>query len=331
MFANLEPLARRALQCLPAETAHDAAIWALGKGLVPRVAVPEKPVSLWGYRFRHPVGLAAGFDKNGAALPGLVKCGFSFIEVGTVTPRPQPGNPKPRLFRIPEHQAIINRLGFNNQGHAALQQRLDALSPALRASVILGVNIGKNKDSADAAADYVAGVKAFGGRADYITVNISSPNTPGLRDLQNLAALEPLLDAVMNTMQQQQTPKPLCLKIAPDLAADDIAAIAQLAEKTGFSGLIVSNTTIQRPADLPDWAKAEAGGLSGQPLKPFAEAALAAAREAAPQLPLIAVGGIGTAADVAARLHAGATLVQVYSAFVYQGATLVPALNSAAL
>lgn len=327
MFAALEPPLRWLLQQLPPEAAHALAIKALARGLVPSVAVPPQPVSLWGYTFAHPIGLAAGFDKNAAAIPGLAKLGFSFIEVGTTTPRPQPGNPKPRLFRLPQQQALINRLGFNNEGHAAMQRHLDALPLALRQALIIGVNIGKNKDSHDAAADYVAGINAFASRADYITVNISSPNTPGLRDLQHLEALKPLLDKVVTAMQQQPAAKPLCLKIAPDMAAEDAAALAVLAQQGGVDGLIISNTTTVRPDSLPDWAQQQAGGLSGAPLKQLALRALQAAHAAAPTLPMIAVGGISSAADVTERLQAGASLVQVYTAFVYNGAATVPRLR----
>ncbi|MFN9322854.1 MAG: quinone-dependent dihydroorotate dehydrogenase [Holosporales bacterium] len=315
-----EIIGRNFLHLLPPELAHNLALIALKNGLVPRISVPERTINLWGKTLRHPLGLAAGFDKDGIALPGLIKMGFSAIEVGTTTPLPQLGNPKPRLFRIPGQRALINRLGFNNAGHDTLRQRLECLNPMLRARILLGVNIGKNKESPSAIADYTAGVRAFADLADYIVVNISSPNTPGLRALQDKAALEPLLETVSDTMARQPSPKPVCLKIAPDLSSEAIAKIAELAVTYRLGGLVISNTTITRPESLPRWAQQQIGGLSGVPLKPLALTALSAARAAAPTLPLIGVGGISSRKDLEERLAAGASFVQVYSAFVYQGA-----------
>lgn len=320
MLHLAEKLGRRFLHLLPPELAHHLALTALKNNLVPRISVPERKITLWGHTLRHPLGLAAGFDKDGIALPGLINLGFSAIEVGTTTPLPQPGNAKPRLFRIPKQHSLINRLGFNNDGHDALRQRLERLSPILRTRILLGVNIGKNKDSPSAIADYTAGVRAFADLADYLVVNISSPNTPGLRALQDRVSLEPLLEAVADAMSRQPSPKPLCLKIAPDLDSEAIAEIATLAIAYRLGGLVISNTTITRPESLPHWARQQTGGLSGVPLKPLALAALRAAKEAAPTLPLIGVGGINSKEDMEERLAAGASFVQVYSAFVYQGA-----------
>lgn len=315
------------LHKLSPETAHNLAITALRHGLVLdyRKRLADNPVTLWGVTFPNRVGLAAGFDKNADALPGLARLGFGFLEVGTVTPRPQPGNPKPRLFRLHEDQAIINRLGFNNLGHAHMRARLEALSASVRQRCRIGVNLGKNKDSVDAAADYAAGVTAFADLADYLVMNISSPNTPGLRDLQGREALERLLEAVMNARAKASRQPPLLVKVAPDLTDADCEDITAVALAAKIDGLIVSNTTISRPESLQSRYKAENGGLSGAPLTDLATARLRQFHTlTGGALPLVGVGGIMTPADAAARIIAGASLIQTYSGFIY-GGTSFPA------
>jgi dihydroorotate dehydrogenase len=320
------------LFALPPERAHTVAMVALGRGLVPdlRRQLPDDPVQLWGLTFPNRVGLAAGFDKNADALPGLAKLGFGFLEVGTVTPRPQPGNPQPRLFRLTRDQAIINCLGFNNKGHAYVRARLEAVPDSVRARCRIGVNLGKNKDSSDAAADYAAGVTVFAALADYLVINISSPNTPGLRDLQGREALARLLDAVLVarsracagriTGQGTQRLTPLLLKVAPDLLPEDIADIAAVVRAAGIDGLVVSNTTVSRPDSLSSPQRAETGGLSGAPLTLLATERLRQFQAATQgKLPLVGVGGIMTPHDATARLAAGASLIQVYSGLIYGG------------
>jgi len=300
---------------LEAEQAHRATIRALG--LLPRRALPAFAPSLGievaGLRFPSPVGLAAGFDKDGEVPDALLSLGFGFVEVGTVTPRPQQGNPRPRLFRLAEDEAVINRMGFNNRGQA---NALERLAKRPRRGVV-GVNIGANKDSPDRIADYVAGVATMAPVADYLTVNISSPNTPGLRNLQAGGELVELLAAVA----QARTPggPPVFLKVAPDLEPGDHDRVVRAAIDGRIDALIVANTTISRPP-LKSRFAGETGGLSGAPLKPLALDALRAFRSASGgSLPLIAAGGIASADDAWNRIVAGASLVQLYSALVYHG------------
>jgi dihydroorotate dehydrogenase len=265
-----------------------------------------------GIDFPTPIGLAAGFDKDAEVPEQMLSFGFGFVEVGTLTPRPQEGNPKPRLFRLREDQAVINRMGFNNGGQPAAYARLmdDMHFPG-----IIGVNVGANKDSPDRIADYVAGVRAMSPVAHYLTINISSPNTPGLRGLQEEGELDELLAAV----QQVETKKPIFLKVAPDLAAADPERIVRAAIDHNIDAIIVSNTTVSRPPLKSRYAS-EAGGLSGAPLKTLALEALRQFRRAsAGEVPLIGVGGIATAEDAWERIRAGASLVQLYSAMVYDG------------
>jgi dihydroorotate dehydrogenase len=265
-----------------------------------------------GIDFPTPIGLAAGFDKDAEVPEQMLSFGFGFVEVGTLTPRPQEGNPKPRLFRLREDQAVINRMGFNNAGQPAAYARLmdDMHFPG-----IIGVNVGANKDSPDRIADYVAGVRAMSPVAHYLTINISSPNTPGLRGLQEEGELDELLAAV----QQVETKKPIFLKVAPDLAAADPERIVRAAIDHNIDAIIVSNTTVSRPPLKSRYAS-EAGGLSGAPLKTLALEALRQFRRAsAGEVPLIGVGGIATAEDAWERIRAGASLVQLYSAMVYDG------------
>jgi dihydroorotate dehydrogenase len=319
-------LALPLLRLLPPETAHRASIVAVRAGIAPRTAKPDPPslgIALWGWQFSNPVGLAAGFDKNAEVPDAMLRFGFGFVETGTVTPRPQPGNPKPRLFRLTEDRALINRLGFNNEGLDAVRARLAARRgrPGL-----VGANLGKNKESADAIADYVAGVKATGALADYLVVNVSSPNTPGLRDLQRKPSLLALIAALRaaRAVAAAPDPPPLLLKIAPDLSADERAEIAEAALETGLDGMIISNTTVTRPAELRSLHARETGGLSGKPLFAPSTALVAEMwRRTRGQVPLIGVGGIASGADAYAKIRAGASLVQLYTALIYEGPGLV--------
>ena len=299
---------------LDAERAHRLTIAALK--LVPKHHPPHFPDSLKstvaGIDFPTPVGLAAGFDKDAEVPEEMLDLGFGFVEVGTITPRPQAGNPKPRLFRLRQDEAVINRMGFNNGGQPAAFQRLLECG---QLHGVIGVNVGANKDSADRIADYVAGVRAMAPVARYLTINISSPNTPGLRGLQEEGALGELLAAV----QQVGAKAPIFLKVAPDLAEGDPERIARAAVDHKIDAIIVSNTTVARPPLKSRYAKEE-GGLSGAPLKPLALDALRRFRRAsAGEIPLIGVGGIATADDAWERIRAGASLVQLYSAMVYEG------------
>lgn len=317
----LMPLVR----LLPAERAHELAVAALEKGLIAPAAPVDEAVlrtRVWDIDFPNPIGLAAGFDKDARVPAPALGLGFGFVEVGSVTPRPQPGNPRPRLFRLPADRAIINRMGFNNQGVEAMAGRLAAYRRGSRGGGIVGVNIGRNKDSADEVADYVAGLKRLGPFADYLVVNVSSPNTPGLRTLQDREPLTRLLAAVKAARDALDGPRrpPLLVKIAPDLAAADLADIAAVVAEVGIDGIIATNTTISRPDDLRDGNKAEAGGLSGRPLMAMSTAVLADLyRLTGGRVPLIGVGGVSSGADAYRKVRAGASLVQLYSAMVYEG------------
>jgi dihydroorotate dehydrogenase len=309
----LYPLVRPLAFALDAERAHRLTIRALRA--VPAGLPPPNDamlaIEVAGVDFPNPIGLAAGFDKDGEVFRHMLGFGFGFVEVGTLTPLPQAGNPKPRLFRMAEDRAVINRMGFNNGGFEAAKARL-----AKRRGGIVGVNIGANKDSADRVADYSAGVREMAPFADYLTVNISSPNTPGLRALQDPGALRELLGAVAEARRGHA---PIFLKVAPDLEATDIDGIARAAIDARMDGLIVGNTTVSRPG-LGSKHRGEAGGLSGAPLKPLALQRLKDFRAATGgALPLIAVGGIENGFDAYARIRAGASLVQLYTALVYQG------------
>ncbi|MFN3352286.1 MAG: quinone-dependent dihydroorotate dehydrogenase [Brevundimonas sp.] len=321
---RLEDVATAALRRLDAETAHDLALAALKAGL----ALPSPPddprlaTTVAGLALPNPIGLAAGLDKNAAALKGLARLGFGFVECGSVTPRAQPGNPRPRLFRLSEDRAVINRMGFNNLGLEAFAANLSRRPGGL----VVGANLGANKDSEDRAADYVTGLQRLKGAADYFTVNVSSPNTPGLRALQGEAALDDLLGRVAEARGTDAAP--VFLKIAPDLSADEIAQIVEAGVRHRLSGLIVSNTTLDRPATLTSAHAGETGGLSGRPLRPKAiEALRIAAQASAGRLVLISAGGVETGDDVLERLRAGASAVQVYSALVYEGPGLVTRLK----
>ncbi|WP_099867872.1 quinone-dependent dihydroorotate dehydrogenase [Pararhizobium haloflavum] len=326
MSRALNALGRGLLHRLDPETAHGLALRALANGLVSAPPVPRDKrleTKVAGLTLPNPVGMAAGFDKNAEVPNELLKLGFGFVEVGTVTPRPQPGNPRPRIFRLRDDDAIINRLGFNNDGHERALARLKTRS---RRAGILGVNIGANRDSEDRIADYGAGIKAFSGVTDYFTVNISSPNTPGLRDLQSAENLEELLKAVTAARDASSNISgkriPIFLKVAPDLDDEGIETIAR--STAGIDGIVVSNTTIARPS-LHDADKArETGGLSGRPLFERSTIVLARMRRAiGPEMPLIGVGGVDGAKTALSKIMAGADLVQLYSGFIFRGPTLM--------
>jgi dihydroorotate dehydrogenase len=320
----LYPLFRPLAFALDAERAHRLTIRALKAMPAGRPADPDPmlAIEVAGLRFPNPVGLAAGFDKDAEVWRQMLGFGFGFVEVGTLTPKPQQGNPKPRLFRLAEDEAVINRMGFNNRGLAAAAARLARRD---RLAGIVGVNLGANRDSADRIGDYAAGVRAMLGLADYLTVNISSPNTPGLRALQDRGALSELLAAVT---EARGAGPPLFLKVAPDLEPADIDDIARAAIDHKLDALIVANTTTSRPV-LGSRHRDEAGGLSGAPLKALALQRLRDFRKATGgRLPLIAAGGIGSGADAFERIKAGASLVQLYSALVYRGPGLAKAINA---
>ena len=320
----LYPLFRPLAFALDAERAHLLTIRALK--LLPAGA-PAKPdpvlkVNIAGIDFSNPVGLAAGFDKDAEAFAQMLGFGFGFVEVGTLTPRPQAGNPRPRLFRLAEDRAAINRMGFNNQGLEAAAGRLDGR----RRRGIVGVNVGANKDSADRVADYVAGVERMAPLADYLAVNVSSPNTPGLRALQDRAALDALLAAVLEARGAKGPP--VFLKVAPDLEPREIDDVARVAIDRGVDALIVGNTTVTRPP-LRSRRATETGGLSGAPLKMLALERLRDFRRATGgALPLIAAGGIENGVDAFDRIRAGASLVQLYTALVYEGPGLAVRMAS---
>ncbi|GAA0302806.1 quinone-dependent dihydroorotate dehydrogenase [Sphingomonas oligophenolica] len=317
----LFPLLRAALFATEAERAHELTIAVLGKWgragapFAAAMGDPRLRTGVAGLDFANPVGLAAGLDKDGRAIQGLFGLGFGSVEIGTLTPLPQAGNPRPRLFRLVEDRAVINRMGFNNGGlEAALPRAI-----AAKRRGVLGINVGANKDAADRIADYAHGVREAADVADYITINISSPNTPGLRDLQHGSALADLLAAADEARRAPIIRPPLFLKVAPDLEADDIDAIARAAIEAHVGALIVSNTTISRPVLRSGHAQ-EAGGLSGAPLAPLARQRLADFRRATGgALPLVSVGGIDSAEEAYARIRAGASLVQLYTAMVYEG------------
>jgi dihydroorotate dehydrogenase len=325
----LYPLVRPLAFALTAEAAHRLTIRALKlmpAGL-PAKRDPMLAIRVAGLDFPNPVGLGAGFDKDAQVWRQMLGFGFGFVEVGTLTPRPQAGNPKPRLFRLAEDRAVINRMGFNNQGQAAalarLRRRGEGRSAPVRTGVV-GVNVGANKVSADRIADYVAGVRAMAPVADYLTVNISSPNTPGLRALQDRGALDELLASVM---EARGDGPPLFLKVAPDLQPHEIDDVARVTADRKVDALIVGNTTVSRPP-LESRHRGESGGLSGAPLKGLALERLRDFRAATGgALPLIACGGIENGVDAFDRIRAGASLVQLYSALVYEGPGLAERIN----
>ena len=315
---TLEQIGLRALRALDPEQAHGLALKALNTGLGPKggpVTSPRLKTQLAGLSLPNPVGLAAGFDKNATALHALSQTGFGFLEVGAATPRPQPGNPKPRLFRLTEDEAAINRFGFNNDGMAAIAARL-----AKRPGGVIGLNLGANKDSDDRAADFAKVLTHCGAHLDFATVNVSSPNTEKLRDLQGKAALAALLDGVMTANAGLTKPLPIFLKIAPDLTDTDLDDVAAVANASGLSAVIATNTTLDRNG-LHSRHRDETGGLSGQPLFEKSTRVLARLHRLT-DLPLIGVGGIGSAEQAYAKIRAGASAVQLYTALVYGGISL---------
>ncbi len=327
LFSVTGPLLRR----LTPERAHTVTIRLLASGLMPPMSGKDDPIlaqRLWGLDFSNPVGMAAGFDKNAEVIDPLLSLGFGFVEVGTVTPRPQPGNPQPRCFRLPDQQALINRFGFNSQGLEAAARRLNAWRHRRRRRPgVVGANLGRNKDSSDAVHDYVAGVYALAPISDYLVINVSSPNTPGLRALQDRGPLTELLSRVLLARADlcERKPPPLLLKIAPDLTDEDLAAVAEVSLAVGIDGLIVSNTTISRPdavLGLPD--ATEAGGLSGPPVFALSTRVLRDMyRHTRGKLPLIGVGGIASPEDAYVKIRNGASLIQLYTALIYQGPALI--------
>lgn len=322
------PLLRPFFFALDAERAHHLSLAMLR--LMPTPAAPPADPALSqkiaGITFPNPVGLAAGYDKDGLVAHKMHGLGFGFAELGTLTPLPQSGNPQPRLFRLVQDRAVINRMGFNNGGQAAAVKRLAARNATTGARPVIGINIGANKDAVDRVADYVAGVRVMAPLADYLTVNISSPNTPGLRALQDRAALDGLLGAVMEARGSDKIP--IFLKVAPDLEPADVEDIAAASVDHGLDALIISNTTIARPS-LQSSYGAETGGLSGEPLHDMALSRLRDFRRVlGNRLPLIGVGGIATAEQAYARLRAGASLIQLYSALVYEGPMLAKRINA---
>jgi dihydroorotate dehydrogenase len=319
-------LVRPALFALAPEDAHEATLRALEVGIYPRAIEADDGClaqTVMGLRFSNPIGIAAGFDKDARVPDAVLGMGCGFAEIGTVTPRAQDGNPRPRVFRLVEDRAVVNRLGFNNAGHDAAHRRL-AARPRRG---IVGVNIGANKDSADRAADYVAGLSRFHGLAGYFTVNISSPNTPGLRDLQAPAALDELIGRIMEA-RAAMTPSgakavPIVVKVAPDIAEADIGPIAERLAANQVDALAVSNTTLARPG-LAAAARTEAGGLSGRPLFHRATAMLARFRQASGgRLPIIGIGGIDSGERALAKIEAGASLIQLYTGLIYEGPGLI--------
>lgn len=324
-MSAVERLGLRALRALDPETAHGLALRALRAGLGPRrgpISTPRLRVRLAGLDLANPLGLAAGFDKNAVAVGPLLRAGFGFVEVGAATPKPQPGNPRPRLFRLAEDQAAINRYGFNNDGAEAIAARL----ARPRLAGVVGLNLGANKASADRAADFAEVLTTAGALVDFATVNVSSPNTERLRDLQGAAALDGLLAGVMAANAAQARPLPIFLKIAPDLEEGELVELLSVALERGVDGIVATNTTTAREG-LTSPERAQAGGLSGRPL--FERSTRVLARVAwltEGRLPLIGVGGVASAEQAYAKIRAGATAVQLYTGLVYGGLGLVPAI-----
>ena len=325
----LDSLALAVFRRMDPERAHDAALWALEHGLGARRAAPDDPIlatKLWDLSFPNPVGLAAGFDKDARVAGAALRLGFGFVEAGTVTPRPQPGNRRPRLFRLDEDEAVINRFGFNSRGLDPFAARL-ARRRGVPPSGVVGANVGKNRDTADGAADYAAGVERLAPHADYLVVNLSSPNTPGLRALQARGPIEDLLSRVLAARAKGAGTgrrPPLLAKVGPDLSETDMQDIAEVALRLGIDGLIVGNTTVARPPGLRSRHRAQAGGLSGRPLMaPSTECLSRMYGLTAGRIPLIGCGGVASGEDAYRKIRAGASLVQLYSALVFHGPALI--------
>jgi len=333
MIGLLDRLARPLLYTLDPETAHRLAIRMLQVLPMPPPAKDDKRLAMrvFGLNFSNPIGIAAGFDKNAEIADVLLRAGFGFVEVGTITPLPQLGNPRPRLFRLDADRAVINRLGFNSEGGDAVLRRLAARASA---GGIVGVNVGANKNAADRVTDYVRLIERFAAVASYVTVNISSPNTPGLRDMQQAAVLDDLLARVIEARDRvapNAGPTPVLLKIAPDLALADLDDVVGIARARRIDGMIVGNTTVARPAGLRDKAKAQqTGGLSGRPLLALADRMLAETYvRVEDAFPLVGAGGIDSGASALGKIRAGASLVQVYSGLVFRGLGLIAEIKRA--
>jgi dihydroorotate dehydrogenase len=328
-------LASPLLHALDPEDAHGMAIKMLKFAPLPPAPCDDKRLALrvFGLNVPNPVGIAAGFDKNAEVPDALLRLGFGFVEVGTITPKPQPGNPRPRLFRLDADHGVINRLGFNSQGADAALRRLAARS---NAGGVVGINVGANKDSADRVADYVQLIERFAAVASYVTVNISSPNTPGLRNLQEASMLDNLLARVVDARERVSPnagPTPVLLKIAPDLSLGDLDDVVGIARSRRVDGMIVGNTTVARPPNLLETAIAkEAGGLSGRPLFPLANRMLAETYVRVEGVfPLIGAGGVDSGATALAKMRAGASLIQVYSGLVFRGLGLIAEIKNTLL
>jgi dihydroorotate dehydrogenase len=343
----LDRLTRPFLRALDPEDAHGLAIKLLKFAPLPPAPRDDKRLALrvFGLNFPNPVGIAAGFDKNAEVPNALLRVGFGFVEVGTITPLPQPGNPRPRLFRLDADHGVINRLGFNSQGADAALKRLAArAAPSLPSAAggagwgggIVGINVGANKDSADRVADYVQLIERFAAVASYVTVNVSSPNTPGLRNLQQASVLDDLLARVVDARERvapNAGPTPVLLKIAPDLSLGDLDDVVGIARSRRVDGMIVGNTTVARPPNLLETAIAkEAGGLSGRPLFPLANRMLAETYVRVEGVfPLIGAGGIDSGATALGKIRAGASLIQVYSGLVFRGLGLIAEIKNTLL
>jgi len=328
VIARLAGLLQPALLLLDPETAHRATLDALRLLPLPRRerSDPRLAVEAFGLSFPNPVGVAAGFDKNAEVPDALLRLGFGHVEVGGVTPRPQPGNPRPRVFRLPRDEAVINRLGFNNDGLDAMVRRLSARSGA---PGVVGVNLGSNKDTADRGADFVALVGALAPHAAYLTINVSSPNTPGLRDLQAEAALDDILARAIEARDRAPRRVPLLVKIAPDVTAPDLDGICAAATRRGIDGMVLTNTLVARPALREAHLARETGGLSGRPIFKRATLVLAHARIRLPAtMPLVGVGGIDSGAAAWTKIRAGASLVQLYTALIYKGLPLLDEIET---
>jgi len=335
MIGLLDRLARPLMRALDPEDAHRLTVKALKFAPLPRPAADDArlQVRAFGLNFPNPIGIAAGFDKNAEVPDGLLRLGFGFVETGTITPKPQPGNPRPRVFRLDADAGVINRLGFNSEGEQAALKRLAARA---QRGGIVGVNVGANKDSEDRAADYLKLIETFAPVASYFTINISSPNTPGLRDLQKAAVLDDLLARVVAARERVSArwgAIPVLVKIAPDLTLSELDDVVAVARRRAVDGMIVGNTTIGRPQGLRETEKAkEPGGLSGRPLLPLATRMLAETFVRAEEaFPLVGVGGIDSGLAAVAKIRAGASLVQLYSGLVFKGVGLVAEIKAAIL
>ena len=334
MIGLLDRLARRLLYALDPEDAHRLAIRMLQLAPLPPASADDSGLAtrVFGLNFSNPIGIAAGFDKHAEIPDALLRAGFGFVEVGTVTPLPQAGNPRPRLFRLDADQAVINRLGFNSEGADAVLRRLAARAGA---GGIVGINVGANKDSTDRVADYVRLIEKFAAVASYVTVNISSPNTPGLRDMQQADVLDDLLARVIDVRERvtkNAGPTPVLLKIAPDLSLADLDDVVGIARARRVDGMIIGNTTVTRPAGLRDAQSREAGGLSGRPLLPLADRMLAETYVRVEGVfPLVGAGGIDSGTSALSKIRAGARLVQIYSGLVFRGLGLVGEIKVALL